>query len=150
MSRMEIDKKGNVKYGPNVVKIRKYKGWFKYEEFLIHPNESNLTMIPVVKPKKFLKLRFLWLKYAPEWFKKYKRHRSQMKFLDKLNYPKNAKIREQFGTQAYTEAEKVRVMKLPEPKTEFTGYDPKPPSKSVREIIVAAIVEHNAKADVKG
>lgn len=147
---LKFNKDGLVRYGPDCVKIRKRTGWFSYEEFLIQPGGAQLTQIPVGKWKKFSKLKLLWLKYSPEWFRRWKRHRSHMKFLDKYAYPKHATIREYFGTPAHIESEKRRVMGLKPSSEEWTGYDPKGFTTSVRDTIKAAIKEVRSKEEVKG
>jgi hypothetical protein len=134
------------------LKIRKKTGLFTYQDFLIWPNEINICQTPVVKPKKFSKIKLIWLKYAPEWFKKYKRHKSHMKFLDKLGYAKDDPIRNHFGSHDYVEGEKARIRNLPAPKTEFTESGPPPYDKavSVRSTIAASISEVRTKYGVKG
>jgi hypothetical protein len=112
------------------IKIKESRGWFRKPlEFKMLPGE-RLTKIPVVEPRKFSFLYLLWLRYTPEVWKRYKRHRSHMKFLDWCAYPKNANIRSTFGTKEYIEAEKIRVVGLP--PIELNDFDTRVRSDSER------------------
>src|SRR5258706_16112344 len=103
------------------VRIKEYRGWFKRPvEFKVFPND-RLIKIPIPHPRRFSFLYSLWLRYAPEWWKTYKRHKSHMMFLSKQAYPKDASIRKTFGTEDYIEGEKARVAKLP--PIEFNNFD---------------------------
>src|ERR1700675_3629890 len=81
------------------------------QEFWWQPWD-RLTMIPITPPKKFSLLRRIWLQYAPEFWKRHKRHRSHLKFLDKCDVS-GKDIRAYFGTDDHVATEKVRVMRLP-------------------------------------
>ena len=139
-----------VKYGPAYLRIRRRTGLFSYEDFLIQPGGAQLTQIPIAKKKEFGKLKLLWLKFAPEWYRRHKRRQAHMRFLDKQGYPKHSTLYEYFGTPAHIEAEKIRIMRYPTPDTEFIGDDPTSRRPvSVHDTIRSAIAEVRAKAEVK-
>jgi len=111
------------------------------------------TLIPVAEPKKFGFFKRLWLQYSPEWYKRRMRHKSHMAFLDRMRVPKDAQIREVFGTKGFIEAEKVLVMKQPPPESYFNDFDPTPMTKeqrqaSFRKAAKAAFEQHRVDSNV--
>ena len=116
-----------VKYGSySLVKIKKKTGgWFsKTEEFLQLPGE-RLTLVPITKSKRITRFHKFWFWLQPEWWKRHKRHKSHLRFLDKCDEIYEDKVsddfRAYFGTDKYIAAEKVIVLRLS--PIEYNDFD---------------------------
>ncbi len=140
-----------VDYKQRGVIFKKSRGWFrKPDVFFMHLGD-RLTQIPIVKPKKIGFLKRLWLRHCPEWWCRYKRHRSHLKFLNRTGVPPNDPMRDYFGTPGHIQTEKNRVMELPSSESQFNDFDPKPNwrlERNVRKSIYDAIQDHKAKKDL--
>lgn len=140
-----------VDYKQKGFKFKKSRGWFrKPEEFFMFFGD-HLTQVPIISPRKIGFLKGLWLRFAPEFWKRYKRHRSHLRFLNKSGVSPNDPMREYFGTPGYIATEKSRVMELPTPESQFNDFDPKPDwrkERNVRKSILSAIEECKVKKDI--
>lgn len=133
---------------PGVIKVtRKGSGWFApTHEFLQHKGD-NLTLVPVSKPKRITWVKGLWLRYSPEFLKKRKRKKSQLKFLDRISTFDSTISpiwRSNFGSDFHIAFEKQRVMQLP--PIEYNDFDCKRRSwveraESLEKIIRKAIMD---------
>ena len=122
-------------------------------EFLV--DESGLTAIPIRQPKKISLLKRIWCRISPEWYCRYKRHKSHMNFLDSLSRLEDGYcaekpdyvLRRRFGTVSYIFMEKMRVRALPSIETEFNEFDPRMRThedrrSSLKDALKAAFKEH--------
>lgn len=100
------------KFTGGLIRVRRGKG-----EFLMWPGDQ-LTMVPVSNPKKFSWLYLLWVKFAPEIWRRRKRRKSYAEFLKKAD-----RRGESTNLDWVISNEKVRVLGLP--PIEFNDFDPR-------------------------
>lgn len=104
-----------VKYAPDSwIKIKRDRQEFWWQPY------DRLTMVPITPPKNFSLFRKLWLRFAPEFWKRHKRHRAHLRFLDKVGVTSKTG-RDHFGTDDHIATEKVRVLRLPE--IQYNDFD---------------------------
>lgn len=109
------------KYGPDTFLIeQKQPRWFWSTKKFIKFRGDNLTLVPVNKPKKLNLLHKIWCYVAPEFWRRYKRHRSHLRILNNWGVT-DKHIRANFGSQDHIANEKVRVLRLP--PTELNDFD---------------------------
>jgi hypothetical protein len=120
--------------------VKIHPSWQKIKqgdhEFLWQVGD-RLTMIPITPPKNYSWLRKLWLQYAPEFWKRHKRHRSHLKFLDNVGVT-DKDGRKYFGTDGHIATEKVRVTRLP--PIEYNDFDPRRRTSTERRNTLRAII----------
>lgn len=123
-----------VRYGGRWVKI------VRDGKCYLHELGSHLTLIPVVRPRKFGFWYRLWLTWCPEFWRRCKRRKSHQDFCRRVGI-----AYQNFGSDEHIAKEKARVSLLP--PTEYIGLAPSPKTKSqsqldLHRIIVEAVNQH--------
>jgi hypothetical protein len=131
-----LDNGEQIKYMHGLIKVRHHG-----QEFLMFPGET-LTKVPVQNLQNFSRLYLLWLRYAPEFWRRRRVRRSHLAFLKKC-HAMTAEIEAHFRHLEILAASS-RVIDMP-------STDPVRSRRTIREerrkrlnkIIRDAIKEHN-------
>lgn len=103
------------------------------QEFIFTPGD-HLTLVPVVHRKPPSWLYRLWMRVAPEVWRRHKRMKSHRAYLKKMGDP----VVSHFGSEGHIWIEKLRVQCLP--PVEFNNFDPRPRTHKERSDSLKAII----------
>ena len=107
---------------------------------------------PDRKPPKYSKLRVLWFRIAPEFWRTHRRRRSHLRYLDKATeyisgIPTYPAFRTYFGSQSHIADETVRALRLP--PLELLPFDGKRKN-TIRKMIKDAVELHRGSTKSEG
>lgn len=129
-------------YGNGPFRIKRNRGWFqRTEEYWMLPSE-RLTLIPIVRAKRFERLRWAWRAIAPAYWSKFWTRRSHLKFLRDNGAADIEKSL--FGTPQHLESIKGRLDALP--PLYSNGFDARCRSRGERSVALRAQLKSACEA----